>query len=234
MMNRYNYTVSPEQLDREGLITIPSLYKLVIGSIGVNIRKEGYGVDVLAGRGQTWALARCAIEFSSRPALYDEISVDVWRGESQGLCHNRCIRATDSAGREICRGVTDWCVLDKASRRPQGLLSTEKDPEAQPCEAPRRLKPFTSIMRLAREVGYSECDFNGHLNNSRYLEFFFDMLPHQAIEALKHFRLDINFRKEVPCGSQADSYILENDFSGYDYCMYYSDAPACCASIAML
>lgn len=233
-MNSYNYTISPDQLDRGGLVTVPSMYRVVIDSIARNIRKEGFGVDVLDGHGLTWALARCAIEFFARPSLYEEISVEVWRGDSQGLCHNRCIKAVDSRGREICRGVTDWCVLDKSTRRPQPLLSQESDLVAQPCAAPRRLRPFTSLVKRTLEVGYSECDFNGHLNNVRYLELFFDMLPRTAVEMMKDFRLDINFRKEVPCGSLAESYIAENDSAGYDYCMYYAGSPACCASISTI
>lgn len=232
-MNSYNYTISPEQLDLNGLATVPSLYKMTIDSIAVNIRKEGLGVDVLADSGWTWALARCAIEFTSRPKLYDDIRIDVWSGQNQGLSYGRCVRVLASDGHEIGHGVTDWCVLDKSSRRPQQLSYTgDAVCQVQPCESAKRIKPFTSALKKIREVGYSECDFNGHLNNSRYVEMFFDMLPQAAINAMNKFRLDINFRREVPCGSTVEAFLADYTQPEFDFCMYYQGVPACCASVA--
>lgn len=233
-MNRYGYTISPDETDRSGLVTLPSMYRILIDSISQNIRKEGYGVDVLEKRGLTWALARCAVESVARPALYDEIQVEVWSGGSSGFCHNRCVRAVDRADREICRGVTQWCVLDRSSRRPQPPFQQDGHTADMPCAAPLHLRPFKSLVRRTVEAGYSECDFNGHLNNAKYLEMFCDMIPRVMMETLSRFRLDVNFRKEIPCGSLAESYIVDNVSSGYDYCMYYEGAAACCASISRL
>lgn len=235
-MNRYFYTISPEQLDRGGLATVPAIYRILIDSISRNIRTEGFGVDVLQRRGMTWALARCAVEFFRRPGLYDEICVEVWRGEGSGLCHNRCVRATAGDGSLVCCGVTDWCVIDLMSRRPQAPLSRENDGNEAPCAPPRRLKPIPSLAcaHHTLEVGYSECDFNGHLNNAKYVETFYDMLPDSVAESLSRFRIDINFRRELPCGSVARACVAPNGSSGYDYCLYTEGLPACCASISRL
>lgn len=230
-MNRYYYSIAPEFLDSDGLATIPSIYKIIINSIGLNIRKEGYGIDVLSSKGLTWALARCAMEFTSRPTLYTDINIDVWKSESNSLCHDRCIMVTDNSGKEICRGITDWCVIDISSRKPYPLVCSGDDYGPLPCKTARRLHPFKSPTKKAREVGYSECDFNGHLNNCRYVEMFYDMLPAKAIGAMEKFRLDINFKREIPLGSLTEAYITGNDLEGYDYCMYYDGNIACCASI---
>lgn len=230
--DKYIHTVSPEELDYSGRATVPALYKIIIGSIGQEIRRNGFGVDTLSDQGLTWALARCSMEFSSRPALYEDIVIEVWWGEENALSYGKCIRVTGNDGREICKGVTEWCVLDKESRKPvkPDLLPRDISGE-KPCSSPKRIRPFLSSIKHLSRVGYSECDFNGHLNNARYIEMFFDLLPQKFVSALQKARLDVNFRREIACGSTTEAHIMDNGFDDYAYCLYFDGAPACCASL---
>ncbi|MBQ1699639.1 MAG: hypothetical protein II029_04140, partial [Bacteroidales bacterium] len=53
-------------------------------------------------------------------------------------------------------------------------------------------------------VGYSDCDFNGHLNNTHYIEMFYNLLPEKALSSGLFTRIDINFRHEVRKGDAVD------------------------------
>lgn len=55
--NVYKYSVQPEDVDKTRLSTIPSLYRKVISAVASNIRKEGYGVDVLSEKDQSCGIA---------------------------------------------------------------------------------------------------------------------------------------------------------------------------------
>lgn len=235
MLTNISRTIDPEFLDSDGFATVPSIYNMIINSIGINIRQSGYGIDVMAGRGYTWALARCGMEFLERPTLYRDISVDVWGSPSQGLCHNRSFSITDSDGRDICRGVTEWCILDKSSRRPVVMdMNGDDNDREQPCSLPRRIRGFLLENVVERITGYSECDFNGHLNNSKYVEMFFDLLPRQIASSLRPLRLDVNFRREVPCGAMTRQGIRMEEDGRFAFSMYCADQLACCASLAMI
>ena len=57
-MNIYAYSVVPEEIDFKGRITVPSLCGHIINAIGQNIRKEGFGIDVMAKENRSWILIR--------------------------------------------------------------------------------------------------------------------------------------------------------------------------------
>lgn len=63
-MNVYAYSVVPEEIDFKGRITVPSLCGHIINAIGQNIRKEGFGIDVMAKENRSWILIRSAFETS--------------------------------------------------------------------------------------------------------------------------------------------------------------------------
>ena len=169
-MNIYAYSVVPEEIDFKGRITVPSLCGHIINAIGQNIRKEGFGIDVMAKENRSWILIRSAFEIDQRPALYSPLFVSVWPVSKGGISFYRCIRITDENGKELGRGTTEWCMIDIASRRPiypGDDLDVCGRHFSLPCEGPRRIQDFAPDMTDSRKVGYSECDFNGHLNNNR-------------------------------------------------------------------
>lgn len=242
-MCHYIYYVQPEDLDANGRASVPALYRIAVNSIGKRIREEGYGIDVMFEKGLSWVLARCGVEFLRRPELYTSLRVDVWRGESSPICQERCFSIKGDNGEEICRGVTHWCVMDRTSRRPVRLdLTGPAAPSSLedsvpfrtrriPCLRPRRVGSFSTDGGELRCASYSECDFNGHLNNVKYLEMFLDLLPRAVAGSLSPLRLDLNFRREVPCGDIIRNKVRNLSDGCYEFCMYHKDAPACSARL---
>lgn len=242
-MCHYIYYVQPEDLDANGKATVPALYRIAINSIGKRIREEGYGIDVMSANGLSWVIVRCGVEFLRRPDLYESLRVDVWRGESSSVCQERCFSIKGEMGEEICRGVTHWCVMDSASRRPvqfditgpaapSSLEESAPGPARQaPCLRPRRIASFSAEGGERRCASYCECDFNGHLNNVKYLEMFLDLLPRSVAGSLSPLRLDLNFRKEVPCGDIIRTAARPISDGCYEFCMYHGNTPACSARL---
>ena len=84
-------------------------------------------------------------------------------------------------GKEIFRSLSMWILMDMKSRamvlpgkagiEVQGLL-TGSELKAPGSLAPKNLTHITS-----RRVGYSDLDRNGHMNNTRCLEWIGDLLP---------------------------------------------------------
>lgn len=200
-MNIYEYSVSPENIDFKGRITIPSLCGNIINAIGQNVRREGFGIDIMARENRSWVLIRSAFEIDSRPGLYSPLFINVWPVPGNGLTYNRCVRITDSRDREVGRGTTEWCIIDKETRRPViADLGLGNEASSIPCRSPRRIRDFEPEMMDDRKIRYSDCDFNGHLNNTRYVDMFYDMLPEDVLDTPSPVRLDLNYRHEARCG----------------------------------
>ena len=233
-INTYEYSVVPENIDFRGHITIPALCGYIINAVGRNIRAEGYGVDVLARENRSWVLVRSAIEIDARPGLYAPISVSVWPVSKGGITYYRCLRLLEADGTEVGRATTEWCMLDIASRRP---VTPETDFQncgrhyGLPCDSPRRIRDFAPQVTDERRVGYSECDFNGHLNNTRYIEMFYDLLPEEMIETCSRIRIDMNYRKEVGRGARLSLGLKRQDRDEYLFMARSGDQTLCSASV---
>lgn len=234
-MSKYVCSVTPDCLDGNGLARIPAIYGIIINAIGLHIREEGYGIDAMAGKGLSWALARCAMEFGRRPSLYENLTVDIRDGDHGRWNFAKYVRVADAEGNTIARSISDWCVIDKETHKPALLdIQSASGQEVRPCNPPLRLHPFATGVKSHRKVGYSECDFNGHLNNCRYVEMFYDCLPESFVNLPGNIRLDINFVREVPLGAKVVSFLEKNIGNTYDYCLHLDCAPACCASVSVM
>ena len=205
-MRAYEYSVTPETVDLSGHSTVPSMCRSVINAIGHNIRREGCGVDVMKLSRRSWVLLRSAFEIDERPRLYDLFNILVWPAKGRsGLTYNRSVRITDAEGSEIGRATTEWCVVDLDTRKPVFPdLGLESSDVPVPCRSPRRLKDFLPDFSRIKEIGYSDCDFNGHLNNTHYIEMFYNLLPENVLSTGLFTRIDINFRHEVRRGDAVD------------------------------
>lgn len=227
--------VQPEDIDNSGFSTIPALYRKIIGAVGLNIRKEGYGIDVMSQKGLTWALARCGLEIHRRPELYSELSVEVWKGDEDRVCYGRNIQIRDCCGQLIGCGITDWCVLDKDTHRPViSRLESPLEMREVKCGKPKRIGVFGGGKEVAGLAGYSDCDFNGHLNNCRYVDWFFNLLPENVTSLTRPLRLDINFKSEIMRGAEIIASIKESGERQIDFCLRQGGSVACLASLSFV
>lgn len=235
IINTFEYSVAPENIDYQGQATVPSICGSIINAIGQNIRKEGCGIDVMRKAGRSWVLLRSAFEIDDRPSLYDNYNVKVWPVKGKGLTYNRCVRLTDAEGEEIGRGTTEWCVIDIHTRKPifPELGLTDVDIPI-PCKSPRRIIDFLPDFIKHKEVGYSECDFNGHLNNTHYIEMFYNLLPESVLSRGLFTRIDINFRREVHRGDDVSFGIRKASDEEYLFMAKTGDATLCHASLQAL
>lgn len=231
-INTYEYSAVPENTDFNGRITIPSLCGQMISAISQNIRVEGYGLDVMAREGRSWILIRSAFEVDFRPELYSDIYVSVWPVQGSGLTYNRCARVTDAYGRELGRGTTEWCVIDKNTRKP--VFPDIEDACGSleiPCRSPRRIRDFSPEVVNMRRIGYTDCDFNGHLNNIRYVDMMFDMLPDGIAAGQMPVRIDINYKHEALRGTDIATGLKHGSQDEFLFIAKNSELTLCSASI---
>lgn len=229
----FTYSAAPEHIDFQGRLTVPSLCAFAVDAIATHLRRDGYGVDVMAKDHKTWVLLRSAFEIDARPGLYEPFTISVWAvSGSNGLTYTRCIRCHRASGQEFARGTTDWCVLDIASRRPvvTALKVAGERPEL-PCPSPLRIRAFDPQVLDHRKVGYSECDFNGHLNNIKYLQMLFDLLPDKVLYSQEGLRLDVNYRKEARRGQEICIGLKEESPEQYLFLARHGETTLCSASL---
>jgi len=141
----------------------------------------GAGWDVLSEKGLFWAVTRHKVQISRLPQLGETITVRTWPMPTTRVAYPRAAAAYDSQGQELFRAISLWVLMDKESR--QLILPGKSGVEVAgmlcgtELTLPRSLAPIKLESNTLRTVTYSCLDRNGHMNNTRYLDWVDDLLP---------------------------------------------------------
>ena len=202
----FEYRVEPQYVDFTDRVSVSSICDLILHAAGEDAHKRGFGIDALADNNYGWVLSRLAVELDYMPTEYSQFTLHTWISDYNRLSSTRNFTLTDAEGRVFGRAVSQWCMIDYATRMPVDMNVMAKAHEGNmvdapsPCERPRRIGVINSEPIVEHKVVYSDIDFNRHMNTMRYIDIIFDTLPIEVPEQLKGFRLDMNFMKEALYG----------------------------------
>lgn len=200
-------------------MSISSLCDIILNAAGEDAYNLGFGIDVLGGKNLAWVLSRMCVEADALPAEYDEFTLHTWISDYNRLASTRNFTLTDASGREFCRAVTQWCMIDFTTRMPADMNTIAGMHEGvivdapSPCERPRRIRAVEGAVASRHRVAYSDIDFNRHMNTMRYIDLLCDAMPIEALEHMQALRFDLNFMREARYGDEL-TLCMEGEGSG--------------------
>ena len=135
----------------------------------------------LKGKALFWAVIRHRVQVTRLPVLGETITVETWPMPTTRVAYPRSVVAYDERGNEVFRAISLWVLMDTQTR---AMILPGKSGIAVPgtvrgteLAVPNSLVPHTHCSRSFRTVGYTELDINGHVNNTRYMDWVDDLLP---------------------------------------------------------
>ena len=215
--SEFRYKVDPRYVDFTQRASVSSLCDMILNAAGDDAYNLGFGIDVLGEKNLAWVLSRLCVEADVLPAEYEEFTLRTWISDYNRLASTRNFTLTDSAGREFCRAVSQWCMIDFTTRTPADMKTVACMHEGvivdapSPCERPRRIRAVEGAVAAEHRVVYSDIDFNRHMNTMRYIDIMCDVMPIEMLERMQAMRLDLNFMREARYG---DVLTLRMDGSG--------------------
>ena len=137
--------------------------------------------DTMAKKGLFWAVIRQRMEVFRLPEEGETVTVKTWPMPTTRVAYPRATEGFDEKGNLLFQVISLWVIMDRDSRamirpdksgvRVEGtLLGTELN-------APAGLPAGEFTKSAQRTVGFTELDINGHMNNTRYLDWLCDLLP---------------------------------------------------------
>jgi acyl-ACP thioesterase len=166
----------------------------------------GVGRDPMAALGQGWVLSRISVAMRRRPRQTEPVTVRTWPRGWEKLFAIRDFDIQDGDGTPLAIARSRWLIVDLEKRRPlrpqaiMGKLPLNEGLDALP-EGGKGLDPVLGMERAAeRTAVYSDIDFNGHMNNARYVQWIQDITEPGTLGQAKAMRLDINYLREVKLG----------------------------------
>ena len=137
--------------------------------------------DTLAKRRLFWAVTRHRVQITRMPRRGETIRVETWPMPTTKVAYPRSVVAYDEAGSEVFRCISLWCLMDTATR---GMVLPGKSGvmvrgtlRGNELALPGSLAVRTLENAVTRKVLFSDLDRNGHMNNTRYMQWCSDLLP---------------------------------------------------------
>lgn len=175
------YTINDNAVDRYGRLKPSMILYYVQEMAGKHFDLIAMDYDQLASQGMIWAIIRQRVQISRIPTRGETIRVETWPMPSTRVAFPRSVIAYDAEGQEVFRSISLWVLMDIQTRSmilpgKSGLIvpGTIRGNELA---APSALPAKMMSNHRSRTVCYTDLDRNGHMNNTRYMDWIDDLLP---------------------------------------------------------
>jgi medium-chain acyl-[acyl-carrier-protein] hydrolase len=177
---------------------------LMQDAASVHAEKLGLGFDYMSKLKRAFVLSRMQIKVCANlPSWGETIKLTTWPRGVEKLFAYRDFELARESGEPFMRATTSWLMLDTEIRhlaRPEEYFINivPRNVRVMDDEAPRRLgwesatQPFDT-----RRARASDLDPNGHVNNTRYIDWVTDAIAERHGLNTRIAELSINFLAEI-------------------------------------
>lgn len=163
----------------------------------------GTGFDYLADKSLTWVVSKWDIQIFKYPTYGEKVKVKMCPVSLKKFYMYVKYQVLNKNNEILSEAISLWI-----------LINTEKGKPCKVCDElytryGLSLKDYTSVfmdtinlvkkMELEKvfNVGYSDIDTNGHVNNAKYISWALDAIPEGIMKECKLTRIKINYKKEA-------------------------------------
>lgn len=179
----------------------------------------GYGIEELQQKfNVAWVLNRIRVEIIRYPKWDEKVTIETWPLEPNRIQFERDYFVRDKEGNSIIKAVSSWLIMGLDDRKlkrsetigiqyPEIIKERAIDYQLRKLQTPNQLE-----LAYKKTIGYSDVDFNGHLNNSKYVDYIMDCFPVSDHEKYDVKAIEVNFMQEALPG---DIITLYKDLSKF-------------------
>jgi acyl-ACP thioesterase len=197
-------------IDRSDRLTLAAAFDYFQEAAINHAENLGVGREAMAQTGQVWILSRISVLMERRPTYRETVTVRSWPRGWEKLFALRDYDIRDAGDTQVVRGRSCWIIIDREKRRPLRPQAVMNDlPLNEGIDAlasgAAGLESRNNLVKVAeRKARYSDLDYNGHVNNARYIQWIQDVMEPETLEGAEKMRLDINYLHEVKPGESAE------------------------------
>lgn len=203
-------------VDFKKQLKLSSLFAYFQDTAGFASEEMNLGIQTLMDvYGVTWVLMRIRTDILRYPRLHEEITIETWPTDMTRVEFNRDFFVRDQNGEVIIKGVSTWVLMDLETRRIKrtNIIETNyprTNWRAIHCDL-GKIRDFGNLETAYRKtIGYSDVDINGHLTNSKYVDYIMDCFSVQDHQENHIHSLEVNYLQEAFPG---ETLILQKDIS---------------------
>lgn len=194
-----------DMADMNGHIKLPDVILLSLQVSGMQSIELGVSdKTILEDYNLVWIITEYDIEVVRLPRFAEEITI-----ETEALSYNRlfCYRRFtiyDEAGQDLIHMMATFVLMDRDSRKVQAVESEivapyQSDFDKKLIRGPK-YESLDEPISKDYHVRFYDLDMNGHVNNSKYLDWIFEVM---GADFLTHYipkKINLKYVKEVRPG----------------------------------
>ena len=175
-----SFTITHTAVDRFRRLKLSQLLALCQEVAGSHFAILNADKESLEEKGLFWAVIRTRVQINRLPGPGETVKVRTWPMPTTRVAYPRAAEALDEEGNVLFRSLSLWVLMDVNTRSMvlpgKSGVSVEGRVQGDEIAPPPSLAPKDLENRMQRQVRYTELDVNGHMNNTRYLDWAEDLL----------------------------------------------------------
>ncbi len=220
------FTVASYLTDVNARIRPSAILELMQEMAGAHAEMLHVGRTALDPQHLAWVLTRLEVRMERYPLSGEEIEIETFPMPNRRVFFPRYFIFRDAAGNQIGCAGTMWVVLDVNTRKmadPSQIVPLMPDnrdltaPFGMPAgveDAPGEITEETRI------PVYTDLDMNGHVNNTRYMDWACNALGVDALRTGTLRQFAVNFHQEILPGQEVRTILRKNgnafSYSGFE------------------
>lgn len=177
----HNFKIEANSVDCYGRLKPSSILYIAQEMGGMHASLLSVGYDSLAAQRLFWAVTRHRVQITRMPMLGETLRVETWPLPATRVAYPRSVVAYDEQGNECFRAITLWVLMNMDTRQMimpgKSGISVVGTLRGNELPAPSGLILRKAGTVTTRTVRFSDLDRNGHMNNTRCMEWIADLLP---------------------------------------------------------
>lgn len=204
----YEMEVETSDFNEEGVLK-PYVYQNLFARVAEkHLKMHNVHVEATMKYNMAWALVSISYEIVRPVKATGKIYAVTWYSQRKGPYFRREILFQNAEGEEFFKGATFSVILDLEKRtvyrkKEVPFLHFEPTGEVAIDARPTLKTPMDYEKLEERVVRNSHIDLLGHVNNSRYGEFAYDVFTEEERNELSQFqRMEFYFQSELRRGDR--------------------------------
>ena len=203
--------------DRSGKLSYEAILQVLENVASNHSASAGDSVADANKSGIAWVLTEWRVKILRRPENEEALDITTWvRGKAPASIVYRDFILNNKDGVEIIRAEAKFALLDLTTSR-----LTRINEELFDAYCPEEQTVFENISRLRAPSEYtaecelalrrSDIDFNGHVHNTKYVDFALQALPQNIFDADSITDIQVVYTKPVKYSDNVRLKYLETE-----------------------
>lgn len=177
--------------------------------------------EIFEQYGLVWVVTDYEVDITRLPRYQETITI-----ETEAISYNKffCYRTFhiyDEAGDLLIKILAYFVLIDfeirKVSPVPEELIAPYQSERVKKVARAPKYDTLEEALEQEREVRYFDIDLNGHVNNSKYLEWMYESLEYEFLITHRPTYFQLKYIKEVaPEALVTTKVVVENGVSQHE------------------